>query len=97
MALPSLALNSKTFCIHWEIAHHMGNPHNPQGQGIIERRHQTLKAQLLKQKTTTYPPPQCTTNDGSDYPKHIEYLQKFQVPYLPPLAHTKINHHSPQS
>ena len=46
----------KTFCTHWEIAHHMGIPHNPQGQGIIERTHQTLKAQLLKQKATTYPP-----------------------------------------
>ena len=46
----------KTFCTHWEIAHHMGIPHNPQGQGIIERTDQILKAQLLKQKTTTYPP-----------------------------------------
>ena len=46
----------KTFCTHWEIAHHTGIPHNPQGQGIIERTHQTLKAQLLKQKATTYPP-----------------------------------------
>ena len=45
-----------TFCTHSEIAHHMGIPHNPQGQGIIERTHQTLKAQLLKQKATTYPP-----------------------------------------
>ena len=46
----------KTICPHWEIAHHTGIPHNPQGQGIIERTHQTLKAQLLKQKATTYPP-----------------------------------------
>jgi transposase InsO family protein len=49
----------KTFCTHWEIAHHTGIPHNPQGQGIIERTHQTLKAQLLKQKATTYPPNMC--------------------------------------
>ena len=60
----------KTFCTHWEIAHHRGIPHNSHGQGIIERTHQTLKAQLLKQKATTYPP-SCTVNDGSDYPKHI--------------------------
>ena len=38
----------KTFCTHWEIAHHRGIPHNSHGQGIIERTHQTLKAQLLK-------------------------------------------------
>ena len=40
----------KTFCTYWGI------PQNPQGQRIIERTHQTLKAQLLKQKATTYPP-----------------------------------------
>jgi hypothetical protein len=59
----------KTFWTHWEIAHHTGIPHNSQGKGIVERTHQTLKAQLLKQKTTTYLP--NTTNDGSDYSKHI--------------------------
>jgi transposase InsO family protein len=26
----------KTFCPHWEIAHHTGILHNPQEQGIIE-------------------------------------------------------------
>jgi transposase InsO family protein len=46
----------KTFCTHWEIAHYMVIPQNPQGQGIIERTYQTLNAQLLKQKATTYPP-----------------------------------------
>jgi transposase InsO family protein len=84
-----------TFCTHSEIAHHMGIPHNSQGQGIIERTHQTLKAQLLKQKATTYPP-SCTVNDGSDYPKHILHLQKLQTSsYLAPLAYTKISHPPP--
>ena len=49
----------KTFCTHWEIAQHKGIPHNPQHKGIIETTHQTLKAQLLKQKATTYPPNMC--------------------------------------
>jgi hypothetical protein len=50
----------KTFCTQWETAHHTGIPHNPQGQGIVERIHQILKAQLLKQKPTTYPHVQLT-------------------------------------
>ena len=61
----------KTFCTHWEIAYHMGISHSPQGQGIIEKPHQTLKAQLLKQKATTYLPNIQLINDGSDYTKHI--------------------------
>ena len=43
----------KTMCTHLEITHHTGIPHNFQGQGIIERTHQTPKTQLLKQKTPT--------------------------------------------
>jgi transposase InsO family protein len=76
----------KTFCTHWEIDHHMEIPHNPQGQGIIERKHQTLKAQLLKQKATTYPPnvqlmmALTTLNISNIYKNSC----------LPPLAHTKI-------
>ena len=27
----------KSFCQLWNITHHTGIPHNPQGQGIIER------------------------------------------------------------
>ena len=46
----------ETFCTHWEISHHTGIPHNPQGLGIVERTYQTLKTQFLKQKATTYPP-----------------------------------------
>jgi transposase InsO family protein len=50
---PTFTSSQFKTCTHWEIVHHLGIPHNPQGQGIIERTHQTLKAQLLKQKATT--------------------------------------------
>jgi hypothetical protein len=46
----------KTFCTHWEIVHHTVISHSPQGQVLIERMHQTLKSQPLKQKALTYPP-----------------------------------------
>lgn len=36
------------FCAQWHIAHTTGIPYNPQGQAIIERAHQELKAQLRK-------------------------------------------------
>jgi hypothetical protein len=36
-------LQFKTFCSQWETVRHMGILHNPQGHGIIERTHQTLK------------------------------------------------------
>jgi transposase InsO family protein len=37
----------KTLHTHWKIAHHIGIPHNPQGKGIVERTHHTLKAKLF--------------------------------------------------
>lgn len=33
-----------------EITHLTGLPYNPQGQGIVERAHRTLKSYLIKQK-----------------------------------------------
>lgn len=36
----------ETFCAQWHILHTTGIPYNPQGQGIIERTHQTLKLQI---------------------------------------------------
>ena len=33
-----------------QVTHVTGLPYNPQGQGIIERAHRTLKAYLIKQK-----------------------------------------------
>ena len=39
------------FCSHLSISLKTGIPYSPQGQGIIERAHQTLKRQLLKLKT----------------------------------------------
>ena len=36
------------FCTQLSISHKTGIPYNPQGQGIIERAHQTLKHQLQK-------------------------------------------------
>ena len=33
-----------------QVIHITGLPYNPQGQGIIERAHRTLKSYLIKQK-----------------------------------------------
>jgi transposase InsO family protein len=38
------------FCLCFGISLKTGIPSNPQGQGIVEQAHQTLKAQLSKQK-----------------------------------------------
>lgn len=38
----------KSFCAQLQIRHVTGIPYNPQGQGIVERAHQTLKAMLTK-------------------------------------------------
>ena len=32
------------------VTHLTGLPYNPQGQGIVERAHRTLKSYLIKQK-----------------------------------------------
>lgn len=46
----------QTFCARLQICHKTGIPYNPQGQGIVERSHQTLKHQLLKiKKGELYP------------------------------------------
>ena len=33
-----------------DVTHLTGLPYNPQGQGIVERAHRTLKSYLIKQK-----------------------------------------------
>ena len=38
----------KQFCAQMDIKHVTGIPYNPQGQGIVERTHQTLKNMLFK-------------------------------------------------
>uniref|UniRef100_A0A8C6GB81 RNA-directed DNA polymerase n=1 Tax=Mus spicilegus TaxID=10103 RepID=A0A8C6GB81_MUSSI len=38
------------FCRQMDVTHLTGLPYNPQGQGIVERAHRTLKSYLLKQK-----------------------------------------------
>lgn len=40
----------KQFCAQMQVTHITGLPYNPQGQGIIERAHRTLKSYLIKQK-----------------------------------------------
>lgn len=38
------------FCHQMDVTHLTGLPYNPQGQGIVERAHRTLKSYLIKQK-----------------------------------------------
>ena len=40
----------QTFCKIMQVSHSTGLPYNPQGQGIVERAHRTLKELLQKQK-----------------------------------------------
>lgn len=40
----------RQFCAQMQVTHLTGLPYNPQGQGIIERAHRTLKSYLIKQK-----------------------------------------------
>ena len=40
----------QTFYKIMQVSHSTGLPYNPQGQGIVERAHQTLKEFLQKQK-----------------------------------------------
>ena len=41
----------KQFCSQLQIKHITGIPYNPQGQGLVERAHQTLKNTLIKLAT----------------------------------------------
>ena len=38
------------FCHQMDVTHLTGLPYNPQGQGIVEGAHRTLKSYLIKQK-----------------------------------------------
>lgn len=40
----------RQFCAQMQVTHLTGLPYNPQGQGIIERAHRTLKSYLIKQR-----------------------------------------------
>ena len=40
----------RQFCHQMNVTHLTGLPYNPQGQGIVERAHCTLKSYLIKQK-----------------------------------------------
>lgn len=46
----------QNFCHQFQIKHVTGIPYNPQGQGIIERAHQTLKNTITKLKTNNINP-----------------------------------------
>ena len=48
---PAYTLKSfQTFCKIMQVSHSTGLPYNLQGQGMVERAHQTLKELLQKQK-----------------------------------------------
>lgn len=44
------AKSFQAFCQTMQVGHTTGLPYNPQGQGIVERVHRTLK-ELIKKKT----------------------------------------------
>ena len=44
------ATKFKQFCQQMGVTHITGLPYNPQGQGIVERAHHTLKTYIIKQK-----------------------------------------------
>jgi len=44
------AKSFQAFCQTMQVSHTTGLPYNPQGQGIVERAHRTLKELLQKQK-----------------------------------------------
>lgn len=48
--------NFQDFCKQLQILHITGIPYNPQGQGIVERAHQSIKNTLYKLKTTSLYP-----------------------------------------
>jgi hypothetical protein len=54
----------KQFCSTLQISHTTGIPYNPQGQGIVERAHLTLKTWLtrLKASTLTFTTPRDRLN-----------------------------------
>jgi transposase InsO family protein len=47
---PAYTSKFSQFCKQMQVKHITGFPYNPQGQGIIERAHCTLKQYLQKQK-----------------------------------------------
>ena len=44
------------FCTKFGISHKLGIPYNPQGQGIVERSHHTLKSMFTKLTSAHSPP-----------------------------------------
>ena len=60
-----------SFCQQMEVQVKHGLPYNPQGQGIIERAHRTLKELLIKQKggSRLWPYPKDKTLLSSFYLK----------------------------
>ena len=47
---PAYTSKFSQFCKQMQVKHITGLPYNPQGQGIIERAHRTLKQYLQKRK-----------------------------------------------
>jgi transposase InsO family protein len=56
---PAYTSKFSQFCKQMQLKHITGLPYNPQGQGIVERAHHTIKSYLIKQKRgiDDVPPP----------------------------------------
>lgn len=66
--------NFKSFCATLQIRHITGIPYNPQGQGIVERAHQTLKNLITKLKTGEW---HSTKNSPKNIVAHALFILNF--------------------
>uniref|UniRef100_A0A8I3W2Z1 Uncharacterized protein n=1 Tax=Callithrix jacchus TaxID=9483 RepID=A0A8I3W2Z1_CALJA len=63
----------QTFCSQFQVIHKTGIPYNPQGQGIVERAHATLKTLLLKLNNS----PPSFYKSPHDVLRHALYVLNF--------------------
>ena len=66
--------NFQSFCLQLDIKHVTGIPYNPQGQGIVERAHQTIKNTIQKLKRSEFYP---TIGTPQNTPHHALFVLNF--------------------